>query len=485
MSVNLRKNKNFKIIILSILFLRVFLFPQNLVFSQKEIKILNIRYSSELEKTRIVFDLEKIPSYSVYFQKTPPRIFLEAPFLKFSEELKFPFFIKDRVVKEINYQNFILDSSNYLRIIIELNYYVPFEYFNLENPSRIVFDFQKIFEIRYISYFKEGIKLEEIKKGTNLGPLSINILKFDLNNKNIKIKPVISGNDFSEMDVLSSIVAKNSAFAGINGGYFAKNGQPLSLVCISGKVITENILNRTCLGITEDGEIVIDNLVFKGNIISSKGEIFKIDGINRKRMNNEVILFTPEFGKETMTNTKGKEFIVEEDTIVEIRDGNSPIPKNGVVISAGESISDLLYANFSVGDRISLNLKVETKEGKKIKDALGGGPRLVKEGKIFITSSEENFKPDIAASRAPRTSVGLTKNKELLITVIDGRQPNLSIGMTLEEMAEFLIKEEVIEALNFDGGGSSTLVVDGKVLNSPSDGKERKISSALLIFLNN
>lgn len=465
--------------------LLIILILQSFSFAEEEIQIVNIRYSSTPEKVRIVFDLEKLPSYSVYYQENPARVFIEAPFVKFSENIKFPFLIEDRVVKQISYQNITLNSFNYLRIIIDLNYYVPFEYFNLDNPTRIAFDFQKIFEIRYISYLEENIKLVEIKKGTTSGPLSINLLKLDLNNKNIKIKPVIAGDDFSKIDILSEIVLKNKAFAGINAGYFAKNGQPLSLICLSYKVITENILERTCLGITENDKIVIDNLVFKGSITSSKGENFIISGVNRERKKNEIILYTPKFGNETKTNNKGREFIVRENTIQEIKEGNSPIPKDGVVISAEGEVADLLYANLSTGDKITIDLKIETKEGEKIKDALGGGPRLIKEGSISITSGEEKFKPDVTNFRAPRTAVGLTKNNEIILTVVDGRQPNFSIGMTLEELAKFLLEEGAFEALNFDGGGSSTIIVKNKLMNKPSEGKERKISSALLIFLNN
>lgn len=462
----------------------VFSLLNNFVFSQKEIKVLNIRWSDDREKIRIVFDLEKIPSYTVYFQQNPARVFLETSCLKFSENIKLPFVISNKPVKDITYQQIILDSFNYSRIVINLHYYVPFEYFNLENPARIVFDFKKIFEIRYIYYPEDGIRVEEIKKGVVSGPLSINILKIYLTNKNIELLPALSGKNFREMKTLSEIVAEKKAFAGINGGYFAKGGQPLSLLCISGKIITENIMQRTCLGITEDKEVVIDSLIFKGKIITAKGENFVINGVNRERRKGEIILYTSEFGTTTGTNATGKEFIIVEDTVVEIRDGNSSIPENGLVISADRDVSDILYANISIGEKIILDLRIETQDGKRIVNALGGGPRLLKGGNIFITSEAENFKPDITSLRAPRTAVGLTRYGELFITVVDGRQPDLSIGMTLEELAEFLFKEGVVDALNLDGGGSSTMVVNGKLLNSPSDGKERKISSALLIFLN-
>ena len=69
----------------------------------------------------------------------------------------------------------------------------------------------------------------------------------------------------------------------------------------------------------------------------------------------------------------------------------------------------------------------------------------------------------------------------MLLAVVDGRQES-SIGCTLEEFAELLVKFGAQQAVNFDGGGSSEMVVGGEILNSPSDGSERKVGSALAVF---
>ena len=73
-------------------------------------------------------------------------------------------------------------------------------------------------------------------------------------------------------------------------------------------------------------------------------------------------------------------------------------------------------------------------------------------------------------------------NGDLFFIVVDGRQSNWSNGITLEEMQILLLRLGVMEAFNLDGGGSSTFVYDGKVLNKPSDGSSRKLATNIVVL---
>ena len=116
---------------------------------------------------------------------------------------------------------------------------------------------------------------------------------------------------------------------------------------------------------------------------------------------------------------------------------------------------------------------------------IGGGPNLLTNGIVSVTTTEEGF--DTASgigpvSRNPRTAVGYTTTGQLVMVVVDGRQSSWSVGMTLTEMAQFLQDIGVQYAMNLDGGGSSTLVTGGTVRNSPSDGNERAVANGLMVF---
>jgi exopolysaccharide biosynthesis protein len=108
---------------------------------------------------------------------------------------------------------------------------------------------------------------------------------------------------------------------------------------------------------------------------------------------------------------------------------------------------------------------------------------LVKNGGVYLTTKIEQFPPDIASGRAPRTALGLTKDGHVLLVVVDGRQKH-SVGFSLLELALFMQEAGAVDALNLDGGGSSEMVVNGKVVNKPSDGRERRVGDAFVVTAN-
>ncbi len=121
--------------------------------------------------------------------------------------------------------------------------------------------------------------------------------------------------------------------------------------------------------------------------------------------------------------------------------------------------------------------------------ALGAGPILVKKGVSRIDVSEEGFNK---TQRAPRTAIGSRADGSVILIVVDGRQPLWSAGVTLSELAELFLAEQAEEAMNLDGGGSSTLVIDQKIINHPSDltplgtpGKERAVANVVALFKRN
>lgn len=120
-----------------------------------------------------------------------------------------------------------------------------------------------------------------------------------------------------------------------------------------------------------------------------------------------------------------------------------------------------------------------------IRDAVGGGPRLVKDGAVHITWEDEVFWDSGVQvhDRHPRTAIGVTAEGRIIFFVADGRDPGVSVGMDLWEMADALIDIGVVEAINLDGGGSTTMVGMGSLINRPSDGgEEREVMSIIAVI---
>src|SRR2546427_12695451 len=117
---------------------------------------------------------------------------------------------------------------------------------------------------------------------------------------------------------------------------------------------------------------------------------------------------------------------------------------------------------------------------ERVVDAVGGGPGLWANGR---PAGSEGLPPLLVEHRHPRTAIGVLGDGRILLIVVDGRQPPHSLGMTIAELAMELQRLGAVEAMNLDGGGSSTMVVAGRIVNMPSDeAGERPVASALVVL---
>lgn len=135
-------------------------------------------------------------------------------------------------------------------------------------------------------------------------------------------------------------------------------------------------------------------------------------------------------------------------------------------------------------DSLGFGWKLSRSQGDGRTEVIGGFPLLLLEGSR-VGDLEVSERPGFAAERHPRTAVGIDPERNLLwMVVVDGRQPNHSVGITLPELASLFEALEVEGAINLDGGGSAVMVLDGTVVSSPSDSEgERPVANALGVRL--
>jgi exopolysaccharide biosynthesis protein len=158
--------------------------------------------------------------------------------------------------------------------------------------------------------------------------------------------------------------------------------------------------------------------------------------------------------------------------------------------------ADWLHAHATPGTRLRLHESVTAQDGHAVPlrrdtDVVGGGPYLVKDGRPFVDAFTEGFEHPgdpsfyfaFGIARNPRTMAGVTGDGDLLLVTVDGRQPGYSVGLSFMEEARLMRALGSVQAVNLDGGGSTTMVVDGTVLGRPSDATgERPIGDAIMIF---
>jgi hypothetical protein len=188
------------------------------------------------------------------------------------------------------------------------------------------------------------------------------------------------------------------------------------------------------------------------------------------------LMVTPQSGLGTTTstflNTYGAAVAINGDLHWSLTD------PAGLAASQGNQYSDPSSepSLFAAQDN---SVSFFNRGGQPLWDAISGSNALVRSGNIapnYITC--DPTRPQDCVHIHPRTAIGLTSNNTLILIVVDGRQTNYSIGITLRELASMMNQCNVQSAINLDGGGSSTMVVSGQgVVNSPSDGSERVVSN--------
>ena len=277
--------------------------------------------------------------------------------------------------------------------------------------------------------------------------------------------------------------------AAINGDFYLKSnqytGRPRDLQILQGEVVSSPA-GHTCFWIDAEGNPRMTNVFSQFKLLCPNGKTTPL-GLNEERKADSAVLYTSAVGASTHTGA-GLELTLEPETqnpclplrvgqiytfrVKEISNkGDAPVDRQSPVLSLGPRLVAQLPP-FAVGAKLRISTQtVPDLNGASV--AIGGGPALIRDGKVMHWNGYLKI-------RHPRTAVGWNKDFIFLVEV-DGRQLDLSVGMTFPELADYLLKLGCQDAVNLDGGGSATLWFLGAVRNSPSEGQERPAANALVL----
>ena len=315
-----------------------------------------------------------------------------------------------------------------------------------------------------------------------LGSSTVRVNVLEINTKlnpDLEIRPQTASNSKLNSRVkIQNIISGTNAIAAINGGYFKpQTGVPLGALVINKEVLTGPIYNRAAIGINEDNSYSTGKTDIKFYLKNRKTS-FEIDNINQPRtLSTHSIIYTDKWGKTAPKPPKyGANAIVLNGKISGVYIDPIQIPNNGFVLSAPIKIIEKI--------KKERNLKLETiypEYFKNSKHIISGGPFLIKNGEIFIDAKEEKLTNIVG--RNPRTLIGYTKDNELILATVDGRESQ-SVGMSLYEAAKFMQKLGCINAINLDGGSSSVMYLKGRITNKPPITGGIPLSGILTVNLN-
>jgi hypothetical protein len=313
----------------------------------------------------------------------------------------------------------------------------------------------------------------------------------------------------------SALTAAAGALVGTNGGFFVIDprdgipGEPAGVGVYQGLLQSEATTGRPALLLGERPSIGVPrtSLTVGGH---------EVNGVNRKpglirncgepgdvptdrplhdttcTHPDELVLFTSQLGTPTPAGDGVEAVLDARDVVTAVRPAGGDVPANGHTVQGVGAAATWLSAHARPGTKLPVATRI-FEAGRPIHPAgvVNGGPWLVQGGRIAVNAAADgivhpgdpSFVYGWGVKRNPRTMVGLDHQGRLLIVTVDGRQPGFSEGLSLIEGAKLMARLGAVTAINLDGGGSTAMAIDGKLVSSPSDATgERPVGDALLVL---
>ncbi|MFF8862632.1 phosphodiester glycosidase family protein [Streptomyces sp. NPDC015139] len=327
-------------------------------------------------------------------------------------------------------------------------------------------------------------------------------------------------------ETTSSVAARLNSLVAVNGGFFVisdADGVPgtiSGLGAYDGRLESLAAGSRAALILGDGGrQARVADLTTTVTARAGKSS-YRVQGVNRLpgtlrdcgrpgaapshlpwqdvtcRMTDDLVGFTPAFGTDLPTGPGAQAVLDGSGRVVSTGARGGRVPAGGRVLQGIGDAGDWLAAEARPGTRVRVEEVVRDTDGRRVR--LDGGdsivsaaPTLVRDGRIDIDAAAEgvvdprdlSFGYAWANVRQPRTMAGVDGKGRLILATVDGRQTDGSEGFTLYEAAAFMRSLGAVQALNLDGGGSTTMAVDGTLANHPSDAAgERAVGDTIQVL---
>ncbi len=336
------------------------------------------------------------------------------------------------------------------------------------------------------------------------------------------------GPDIEDRETTSALSRAQSAAAAVNAGYFVFDpaagapGDPAGVGVYGGRLLSETVGRRPALVVRAEAlGTQVERLRWVGTVEGYDDVRLTLDGIDRVpglirncggtaddvptglplhdftcTDSDELVAFTSDFGQSTPSGPGLEAVLDRHNTVVSLRSPRGgPLSAGHKSVQATGTLVDDLSAAAVIGEQLKISTKLRGERGQVVgqppsTSIVNGGPELVRDGRLHVTPTADGFvRPTdpsfyygFSAKRNPRTFAGVDAAGRIMLVAADGRSTS-SLGLTIVETGAVAQALGMRDALNLDGGGSTTMVVDGQVINQPSDAAgERPVGDALLIL---
>ena len=430
----------------------------------------------------LFLSLSNVPpgEYEIYELESPPRIVIDIPgWTCDGEEIQYAEYDFDDIGLLTQLRATCSDERT--RVVLESKY--PLYWEQVSDPER------SGIELLCYLRFRQTLEELEVDDGTiylarryvsPTGQRLIHAVICDPSRSRLTPRVVLASDvTYDRLATVNQIVSGSRAAAGINGGYFMWPGISLSLVIQNGVITAPPFLHRPAFIVYENGSAGIAYLEINATVSSSYGVEYVSDVVNQAPSHGQIALLTPGHPSRIRDDMPGLKAVILNGVV------------EGVVEDEIEDFSDrhILWSRrqypplglLSVGETLEIDLEVDP-DWPDISWAIQGGPFLCYNGQIYISSEEDDFGNDIVRGRSARTAVGVDQRGRLYFVVVEGPNSSRSIGSTLEELAWTMLDLGATNAMNLDGGSSTSMAL-GFV--SPETGiprGSRGVATALILI---
>lgn len=442
-------------------------------------QILAIRQGRQSWGDRLVLDLSQAAAWQVSPAANSITVTVEAAMAK-DAIAQFKLANTDNL-KSLN----ISSSGQRTTFTLDIADHLHPQVWSLAQPNRLVIDIRPDALRPKEILWANGIQYQQRYVTLNRDRFPVYTLSLDLHQSDFALLPLSAfPNQAAGIKPPTDLATQWQTIALINGGFFNRNNQlPLGALRYNNRWVSGPILGRGAIGWDNQGNVTMDRLTLQATV-TTNNQTFTIDTLNSGYVKAGIARYTENWGRQYTT-------LIDNETVITIQ--NNQVTKKQTLSTAGQDTIQIppqgyllvlrafnsAIPAFSSGTLVSINQQTQPSRFEQLPHTLGAGPLLITQGRIVLNAQQEGFSSNFINGQAPRSVVGLARSGHIKLIAIQDRIGGR--GPTLTETAHIVEKLGCTEALNLDGGGSSSLYLSGQLINRHPRTAAR-INNALGIF---